>query len=884
MVMPLRLSALNRKLVRDLLAMKAQAFAIAMVVASGVSMYVMYLSNFASLQGTRAAYYSQQRFADVFASMKRAPERVGAEIAALPGVTAIETRVVANVTLDLAQLDEPASGRLVSIPADRRPRVNDLFLRRGRWIEAGRRDEVLASEGFVTAHGLNPGDRIPAVINGRLRQLTIVGVALSPEYIYSIRPGELVPDDKRFGIFWMDRQALGAAFDMEGGFNDVVLKLAPGTSADQVIARLDRILEPYGGLGAIPRALQLSHWTVENELAQLESFGFMLPLVFLLVAAFILNVALTRALALQRAQIAALKALGYANIAIGWHYLKWALVIGALGVALGIAAGVWLGHLIIGLYNKFFRFPELHFRVPLSVVFGAMAMTLIAAGAGAFSAVRRAVRVPPAEAMRPEPPAGFRRSVLETPAISRRLGAAGRMVLRNVTRHPLRASASIVGIGFAVAILMVGFVFSDAIDRLIETQFWLAERQDVTVGFVEPRSSEARHALARLPGVVAVEPQRSVAVRVRSGHRERYLSLTGVPPAPRFKRIVDRDGVTAADAAVGRRAVENPRGRPRCDARRHGDASRCSKASVRCGRWRWPAWSMTRWGWRCTWILTPSIASCVKGTWRPERCCSSTRRGRSSSRRALKLLPVVAGAGFKRAVLQSFRETMSGNMNLSILINLIFASVIAFGVVYNAARVSLSERSRELASLRVLGFTRGEISLILLGELALLTLAALPVGALLGYGLAAFIVEYHPERGLSLSAVRLASGHRVVVSRYHRRGDRVGAARQAAARYPRSGGGAESEGVSPANPQESPAPGGRGDRRGDPRRCALAERHGRRPGHGRARPDAGHHRRRGRDARAGAVRRVRARHGPSRAHRARARRSPSYAARPWWRV
>ena len=371
MVMPFRVSALNRKLLRDLAAMKGQAFAIAMVVAAGVSVYVMYLSNFASLQSTRAAYYSQQRFADVFASLKRAPERVASEIANLPNVSAIETRVVANVTLDLEQLDEPASGRLISIPVDRRPRVNDVFLRRGRWIEPGRRDEVLASEGFAVAHGLNPGDQVPAVINGRLRRLRIVGIALSPEYIYSIRPGELVPDDKRFGIFWMDRQALGAAFDMEGGFNDVVLRLAPGMPPDETIARLDRILEPHGGLGAIPRALQLSHWTVENELAQLQSFGFMLPLVFLLVAAFILNVALTRALALQRPQIAALKALGYSNVAIGWHYLKWALVIGALGVAIGIAAGAWLGHLIIGLYNQFFRFPQLLFSVPVSVVTGA---------------------------------------------------------------------------------------------------------------------------------------------------------------------------------------------------------------------------------------------------------------------------------------------------------------------------------------------------------------------------------------------------------------------------------------------------------------------------------------------------------------------------------
>jgi putative ABC transport system permease protein len=736
----MRISSLNRKLLRDLAAMRAQALAIAMVVAAGVAMYVMYLSNFASLQQTRAAYYSRHRFADVFASMKRAPERVAAEIAALPDVSALETRVVANVTLDLPQLEEPVSGRLISVPSDRRPRVNDLFLRRGRWIEPGRRDEVLASEGFVTAHGLNPGDQIPAVINGRLRRLTIVGVALSPEYVYTIRAGELVPDDKRFGIFWMDRQALGAVFDMEGGFNDVVLTLAPGTPPEATIASLDRLLAAYGGLGAIPRALQLSHWTVENELAQLQSFGFMLPLVFLMVAAFILNVALTRALALQRPQIAALKALGYANAAIGWHYLKLALAIGLVGVAIGVAGGAWLGRTIIDLYNKFFRFPELLFSVPLSVITGATALSLIAAGAGAFSAVRRAVGVPPAEAMRPEAPARYRRSLLETPWLSRRLGAAGRMVLRNVTRHPLRAAASIFGVGFAVAILMVGFVFADAIDKLIETQFWVAERQHVTVGFVEPRSDAARHALARLPGVMAVEPQRTVAVRVRSGYRERYLGVTGVAADSRMKHIVDRDG----------RRMQMP-GSGVVMSQILGDV-------LGVGTGDSVTLEVLEGARPVRQVLVTGLVDDTMGLAMYMEVGELHRLMREADvasgalllidpaheaalSRALKALPVVAGAGFKRAVLQSFRETMAANMNLSILINLVFAGVIAFGVVYNAARVSLSERSRELASLRVLGFTRGEISLILLGELALLTLASLPCGILLGYGLSALIVQ-----------------------------------------------------------------------------------------------------------------------------------------------
>ena len=736
----MKISALNRKLLRDLFAMKGQAFAIAMVVAAGVSMYVMYLANFESLRQTQRAYYQRQRFADVFASLKRAPLAIAGELAALPGVSALETRVVANVTLDLPQLDEPATGRLVSIPPDRRPAVNDLFLRRGRWIDRGRPDEVLASEGFVTAHRLVPGDAVSAILNGRLRRLTIVGVALSPEYVYSIRPGELVPDDKRFGVFWMDQQALAAAFDMEGGFNDVAIALAPGASAEEVIARLDRILEPYGGLGAIPRALQLSHWTVENELVQLQSFGVLLPLIFLLVAAFILNVALTRALALQRSQIAALKALGYDNRALGWHYLKWALVIGAGGVAIGLAAGAWLGSAIGDLYNRFFRFPVLLFSVPLHVVLGATGLTLAAAGAGAFSAVRRAVRVPPAEAMRPEAPARYRRTIFETPAVARRLGTAGRMVLRNVARHPFRVGASVFGIAFAVAILMIGLVFADAIERLLVMQFWVAERQDVTVNFVEPRSADARYALARLPGVVAVEPQRVVAARIRAGHRERYLSVTGVPATPRLRRIVDRDGrairvppsgvvlsKTLADvlrvASGDEVTIEVLEGvRPVRQVDVTGVVDDVLGLSVYMD-------------------MTALHAMMREGEVTSGALLLIDSAQEAALSRELKALPAVAGAGFKRAVLRSFRDTMAANMNLTIFVNLLFAAVIAFGVVYNAARVSLSERSHELASLRVLGFTRAEISLILLGELALLTLAALPVGWLFGYGLSAAIVQ-----------------------------------------------------------------------------------------------------------------------------------------------
>jgi putative ABC transport system permease protein len=329
--------------------------------------------------------------------------------------------------------------------------------------------------------------------------------------------------------------------------------------------------------------------------------------------------------------------------------------------------------------------------------------------------------------------------LLETPFISRYLGTAGRMVLRNIARHPFRAGASVFGISFAVAILMIGLVFTDATERLIQTQFWEAERQDVTVNFLEPRSSAARHALARLPGVIAVEPQRSVAVRVRAGHRERYLAITGVSPDARFRRIVDRDGVpvrlppggvvlsqTLANAlnittgdGVTMEVLEGHRPTRRVEVSGLVDDLLGLSAYMDMDALH----RMMQEGD----VVTSALMLVDQSQ---EAALAST----------LKEIPAVAGTGFKRSVLRRFREVLAANLGLSIFINLMFASVIAFGVVYNAARISLSERSRELASLRVLGFTRAEISLILMGELALLTLVSLPVGGGFGYSLSALIV------------------------------------------------------------------------------------------------------------------------------------------------
>jgi len=737
--MPARVPVLDRKLLRDLWEMKGQSMAIAAVIGAGATMFVMYLSNFESLQRTRAAYYETARFADVFAMLKRAPSSLEPRIAAIPGVEVAATRVIADVTLDVPGMAEPATARLISLPERGRPPLNDVYLRRGRWIDPARADEVLASEMFCEAHGFNPGDRVAAIINGRKRWLTMVGVALSPEYVYAIRPGEMVPDKRTFGIFWIGRRALASAFNMEGGFNDVSLALARGASAADAIASLDRLIEPYGGRGALPRSLQLSAWTLENELRQLQTFGFITPLIFFGVAAFILNVALARALALQRPQIAALKALGFSNRELAWHYIKWGLAIAGVGAVGGVVAGAWLGSALTGLYNQFFRFPVLDYELSIGVAVASLVISLVVAALGAQSAVRRAVRIPPAEAMRPELPAGYRRSLLERPWRRFRLTLVTRMVLRNLERQPGRTLVSVVGIAFAVAVLFVGLAFIDVMDELITQQFSVAMRQDATVNFVEPRSERAVHALQHLPGVMDLEPIRGVPVRLRAGHRSRTLAITGLPRTPHLNRVVDGgtraqslpDGGLVLSKMLGDILGVAPGQSLQVEvlegAQPVRDVPVVALVDDSMGLQAYMQIDAVRRLMRESGVITGAALTLDP---------AEVHRFYAT----VKTLPTVAGVALREVTLRNFRETMAATMNMQIFFNVLFAGIIAFGVVYNSARVSLSERARELASLRVLGFTRAEISLILLGELAVLTVAALPLGAVIGYLLGELIM------------------------------------------------------------------------------------------------------------------------------------------------
>lgn len=734
------LAHLDRKLLRDLSRMKGQALAVALVMACGLAMMIMARSLIRSLDSTRLEYYESKRFADVFVHLKRAPLWVADRLAALPGVAAVQPSISSQVTLDIPTLDEPASGQVLSLPDFGEPRLNRLYLRSGRWLQPGGRGEVLVGEAFAAANGLKAGDTVTMLLNGRRQTLRLAGTVLSPEYIFESRPGTALPDNRTYGIFWMPYTELAAAFDLDGGFNQLSVRLEPGASERAVIAEVDRELTLYGGRGAYGRADHPSHIRVSDEIRVLRTLSIGFPVVFLGVAAFMTNAVLSRLLALQREQIAILKAFGFTNRQVVLHYLKFAFVMVAGGSVLGAAGGIALGFPIVNLYQIFFRFPRLEFRLDQSALWLALVVSAAAAAVGVWSAVRRAALLPPAEAMRPEPPANYRPAWIERTGVAGWFSHTFRIAVRNLERRPMQAVFTVAGLALGTGILVVPNAFRDSVAEVLDFQWDVVQRQDMSVGLVEPAHEEVNHLFQRLPGVVSVEPFRTAFVRIRHGHRSRQLALQGQLPDALHNRVIDAgyhrlvpptEGVILSAKLAEVLGVEV--GEPVVIEVLEG--KRMSRMVPLVGLAEDLAGVAAYMDLRSLNHFLEEGDLISGASFRLD----GMRRGEFL--RALKGIPRVGWVAVKSSLRDNFRRTTAASIGFFQKVYMAFAIIVAFGVVYNNARISLAERARELATLRVIGFSRREVGSVLLTELVILALLAVPFGLLLGTGFATGIVN-----------------------------------------------------------------------------------------------------------------------------------------------
>ncbi|MEQ8481605.1 MAG: FtsX-like permease family protein [Hoeflea sp.] len=735
------LSMLDRKLARDLRRLWAQALAVALVMACGVMTLILALGATRALDETRTAFYDRTRFGDIFASATRAPDSLKSSILAIDGVSAAATRIVNPVLIDIAGMAEPATGMLISIPDHGEPAVNRLYLRSGRLPEPGRSDEAAVIEAFADAHGFRPGDSFEVLMNGRKRTLTITGITLSPEHVYAIGPGDMVPDQRRYGVIHMRRGALEGTYDMAGAFNQVSLTLSRNADAREVMARLDAILESHGGTGSHDRTDHASDAFLDAELVQLRAMAQVIPPIFLFISAFLVNMILTRLIALEREQIGLLKAVGYSNAAIAWHYAKMTLVISLAGVIIGAVAGTRLGRGMASLYGEFFSFPFLVFsREPDLYVISAL-VTFLAALAGAARAITDAVRLPPAVAMRPPAPTGYR-SLFggQGGGFGFPVSQLTVMALRHLVRWPMRTALTTLGTALPVALLITSLFAFDSIDQMIDTVWFRADRQDATLTFASERSQDAIRAVAGLPGVIAAEPFRSAAATLRNGRLSKRVQIIANDSETNIGRVLDLDFAPIALPAEGILLSERLASHL---GLRTGDPVTVELSNGTRRQARVPLVGVTN-----SYVgLNAHMSRAALDRLAGEGVRISGARIMVDEARidalyaAVKRTPAIASVALQGVSREKFRATIEENIGISVTIYVSLALIITIGVIYNSARIQLSERARELASLRVFGFTNREVSGVLLTELGVMVVLAQPLGWVIGRGFSELVAK-----------------------------------------------------------------------------------------------------------------------------------------------
>ncbi len=730
---------MDLKLFRDFRRLWVQGVAIALVLAAGIAVIIMSVGMSRALNETRSAYYDSNRFAHVFASARRAPDSLIAQLRDIEGVAQVETQVRSYAILDIPGRAKPATGLLISRPEMGEPLLNVPLLRRGRWPESA--GEAVVNEPFAEANGFVPGDRISVNLNGRKRAVTITGTALSPEFVYTIGPGALMPQNETFGILWMQAEVLDAGFGMAGAFNTVALSVLPRTPLEPVKDAVKALLDPYGAATPVGRDVQQSNAFLDAEIQSLEVMAWVLPPVFLGITVFLVNMVMGRIVQLERSEIGLMKAVGYTNWEIGLHYLMLAALIAFLGVGIGWGAGSWLAQAMSQLYAKYFDFPFLVFGVPLSIYALSAMLGLAATSAGALNSAMRAARLAPAVAMAPPAPPSFHGSTLDRLADLLRLGQPTRMILRSLLRWPLRAGMTMLGMALAVSVLVASNFFPDAMDEIIDTAFYQSNRQDMLLLFDPDAPDTALEEVRRLPGVLQVEPQQYHAARLIYGSYEKQVPVSTVANAADLARVVDGDGQVIAPDPFGILLSD------RLAAALHikvGDTLTISFESGRRETFEVPVTGIvTQFFGLGAYFAHDTLNAMFRQSPRVSNVnvTLADPQAAEAFQERIKDVPRLMGTINMTENRLSFMETLSQNILIATTVYGILGMIITVGVAYNAARVQLSERARELACLRILGFGKGEVAYILAGEVLLLATLAQPVGWVIGYGVARLMTE-----------------------------------------------------------------------------------------------------------------------------------------------
>ena len=731
------MSVLDRKLRRELLGAIGMILAITSIMAIGISAYVALNSAYRNLTIAQRQYYNECRMADFTLELKKVPLADLEPLKNIPGVVDIRPRIQFFATVDIERVIEPLNGLVLSLPNERRPVINDIILRRGGYFSDRRDNEVIVNDAFARRHGLHPGMWIHLLLNNQRQELYIVGTAISSEFCYLLGPGAMVPDPKRFGVFYVKQTYAEEIFDFRGAANQVVGVMSPDVRSkpQEVLRKAELMLESYGVLNSYPLRDQASHRFIDNEIQGLRAFGVINPSIFLAVASLVLNVLMTRLAEQQRVVVGTLKALGYSNLQIFAHFLKFGLCIGVIGGAIGCGLGYWISTGMTAMYLLFYQFPNLVSGVYPDILAQAVAISLVCALLGSVNGARAVMKLEPAEAMRPKPPAQGGKVFLERfHWLWSRMSFAGRMTVRNIVRHRLRTGAGIFAASMGACVAVNALMLTEAIVEMVDFQFELVQRSDLDLVFKDERGRDTLNELRHLPGVDYVEPMLDVPCTLVNGPYTRKTGVTGLVQNSRLtiprKKDASRLRIPSAGLMMNSKMAELLHLKQGdvvtiipTKGQRHPVAARIE--SISDSYLGLVVYAEIEY-------LSNLIGEEFAMTG-AQLAARSDSAHRNALYRELKEMPSLQAVNARADTIYNVRETLVKNQKIFIYLLVGFAGVIFFGTVLNSSLISLAERQREVATLRVLGYNEWQIGNLFARESMLTNLVGTLVGLPLGY-------------------------------------------------------------------------------------------------------------------------------------------------------
>lgn len=730
---------LTMKILRDLMDHKVALAALLAIIAVGVGVFAGTMGAYRDLDGARARYYERYRISDFIVDLKRAPAGAVDEVARVPNVWDVRGRVSLAARVDLVGVDEPIMGVAVSVPEERRPVINDVFLKSGTWFTAGDEKEVILNEAFAEAHDLKPGSRVRVLLLDKEHDLLVVGTAMSPEFVYVIPPsGGLVPDPARFAVLYLPERFAQEACDLQGAFNQLVGRVRDHArpAVTRTLRRIEDELDPYGVTNVTPYWEQPSIRFLSDEVAGRRITAMTVPTLFLGVAALVLNVLMSRLVEQQRSIIGTLRALGYSRGALMQHYLTFGLLIGAMGAALGIGLGWWLQVSVNGLDRGIFRIPGIRASFYGSSALAGTGVSILFAILGTVKGVRRAASLEPAEAMHPPPPERGAKVWLERfDVLWRALPFRWKMIFRAILRNPFRSTVGLIATVVSTALVLATLSLFDSLDYLVAFQFNRVAHEDYTISLREPEGPRAASELGDLAGVSYVESQLAVACDLSNGPYEKRIGVMGLSRGSRLYTPLGANGIPVTVPEEGllldSKLAEILHVRP-------GDRIRLRPLIGQRRQVLAPVTGIVDGFLGLGAYADIAYLSRLLGEERSANVLLSTEDRRVSARTLmddLKQRPAVIGFAQRRRSLTRIADTFGQAMGAQLALMIAFAGLIAFGSVLNAAMVSLSERRREVGTLRVLGYTPFQVGGIFSGESLTVNAVGIVLGLAGGVGL-----------------------------------------------------------------------------------------------------------------------------------------------------